>query len=93
MSKSIMQTDKVCWVCGRPSNLHKHHIYGGANRKNSEKHGFTVYLCGNHHNLTNEGVHFNKHLDTELKQECQRRFERTHTRAEFMQIIGKNYLD
>lgn len=93
MAKSIMQSEKACWVCGRPCNLHKHHIFGGGNRKNSEKHGFTVYLCAYHHNLSNEGVHFNKQLDTELKQSAQRRFETTHTRAEFMQIIGKNYLE
>ena len=31
-------------------------------------------------------------LDLRLKQDCQRRFEETHTRAEFMAIIGRNYL-
>ena len=27
----------------------------------------TVWLCGKHHNLSNEGVHFNKALDDKLK--------------------------
>ncbi|WP_418205773.1 hypothetical protein [Anaerotignum faecicola] len=27
-----------------------------------------------------------------LKQDCQRKFEETHTREEFMAIIGRNYL-
>jgi hypothetical protein len=28
-----------------------------------------------------------------LKMECQREYERHHTRAEFMALIGRNYLD
>ena len=64
MAKSIMQTEKRCYVCGTTYNLHDHHIfYGTANRKQSEKHGFKVFLCGRHHNLSNEGVHFNPDLD------------------------------
>lgn len=94
MAKSIMQTEKRCYVCGTTYDLHEHHIfYGTANRKQSEKHGFKVYLCGNHHNLSNEGVHFNHDLDLRLKRECQTKFEKTHSRDEFMRIIGKNYLD
>ncbi len=27
-----------------------------------------------------------------LRKKCQAKFEETHTRAEFMAIIGKNYL-
>lgn len=94
MAKSIMQTERRCYVCGTTYNLHEHHIfYGTANRKQSEKHGFKVFLCGRHHNLSNEGVHFNPDLDKRLKMECQAKFEETHSRDEFMRIIGKNYLD
>lgn len=93
MAKSIMQTEKRCYVCGTTYDLHDHHIfYGTANRKQSEKHGFKVFLCGKHHNLSNQGVHFNHELDMRLKMECQAKFEETHSREEFMQIIGKNYL-
>lgn len=31
-------------------------------------------------------------LDLRLKQDCQRKFEETHSREEFMAIIGRNYL-
>lgn len=93
MAKSIMQTEKRCYVCGTTYDIHEHHIfYGTANRKQSEKHGFKVYLCGRHHNLSNEGVHFDRELDLRIKQDCQRLFEKTHSREEFMHIIGKNYL-
>lgn len=93
MAKSIMQTEKRCYVCGTTYDIHEHHIfYGTANRKQSEKHGFKVYLCGRHHNLSNEGVHFDRELDLRIKQDCQRLFEKTHSREEFMSIIGKNYI-
>lgn len=80
-------------MCGAISNLHLHHIYGAANRKNSDRNGFVVYLCGAHHNQSNVGVHFNRELDLELKRECQSKFEEAHSRDEFMRIIGKNYLE
>lgn len=63
-------------------------------RRISDKYGFWVYLTAEKHRGT-DGVHGRDGhaLDLCLKQECQRRFEQTHSRAEFMQIIGRNYLD
>lgn len=90
--KSIMQSTKECYITQSTTGLHKHHIYAGQNRKNSEKYGCWVWLRGDWHNLSDYGVHFNKPLDTRLKQECQRRFEETRTRADFMRIFGRNYL-
>ena len=95
MAKSVLQTEKECYITGSTYNLHRHHIYfGNPWRKISEDHGFWVYLTGALHNQSNEGVHGkNGHaLDLKLKQDCQRKFEETHSREEFMAIIGKNYL-
>lgn len=93
MAKSIMQTEKECFITGSTYNLHLHHIYFGYGlRKISDKHGFTVWLRADWHNMAEYGVHFNRELDLKLKQECQRKFEETHTRAEFMELIGQNYL-
>lgn len=93
MSKSIISNERVCLVCGTPYNLHRHHIYyGTANRKQSEKYGCWCYLCAYHHNMSNEGVHFDKVLDLKLKEICQQAFERASTREKFMQIFGRNYL-
>lgn len=90
--KSILQHEKECYVCGTILNLHSHHIYPGANRKNSEKHGLKVWLCMEHH-TGQTGVHFNKDLDTHLKQMAQRYFEENcGTHEEFIQIFGRNYL-
>lgn len=92
MSKSILQTEKECYITGYTGSLHKHHIYGGPNRQISDKHGFWVWLRPELHNMSNQGVHFNKTLDNELKMRCQEEFEKTHSRDEFMKLIGRNYL-
>lgn len=91
--ESILSNEKRCYVCGSQINLHRHHIYfGTSNRKNSEIHGCWVWLCAYHHNLSDEGVHFNHMLDLALKQECQRAFEKEHSREEFREIFGKSWL-
>lgn len=89
--KSIINNDKKCLICGKTS-VHKHHIFFGANRPISEKNGFWVYLCPAHHNMSDYGVHFNRELDTQLKQLCQSLYEETHTREDFIKLIGKSYL-
>lgn len=93
MSNSILQKRKQCYITHSTIGLHKHHIFGGANRNISEENGFWVWLCGELHNLSNDGVHSDYRLNLRLKQDCQREFEKTHSREEFVRLIGKNYLD
>ena len=40
------------------------------------------------------GVHgkYGHELDLRLKQECQKEYEKNHTREEFIRLIGKSYL-
>ena len=94
MSKSIISNERQCLVCGLPYNLHRHHIFfGAANRKLSEQYGCWVYLCARHHNMSNKGVHFNKELDTKLKQTAQKAWEyQNGSREDFIKVFGRNYL-
>lgn len=93
MSKSLIQEGKYCYVCGRESALHKHHIFFGANRKKSEEDGAFCYLCYMHHNGGNYGVHFNKELDTRLKKECQEAWQEKYgTIEDFRKRYGKSWL-
>ena len=74
--KSILQSEKECWVCRRKNNLASHHVFfGTANRKMSEKYGLKVWLCYNCHTGQN-GVHFNPSLDKRLKMMAQEEFEK-----------------
>ena len=90
--KSIMQTQKECYICHCAFGLQKHHIYEGSRRQISERNGFTVYLCPDHHTMSAFSAHRDPGLNKWLKQQCQRMYERTHSRAEFIALIGKNYL-
>lgn len=91
---SVLQDKKECYVCKATQNLHSHHIfYGTANRKKSEQYGMKVWLCGTHHNLSNEGVHFNKKLDLQLKKLGQM-YMITHgmTLDYFIREFGRSWL-
>lgn len=91
--KSILQTDKVCYFCGRTYGLEKHHIFGGvANRRISERAGLWVWLCGQTCHRGTEGAQYDPWKNKLLKMDAQQAFERTHTRSEWMKLIGKNYL-
>ena len=91
--KSILQTEKKCYICGCMGYVEEHHVFHGtANRKKSERHGLKVWLCYMHHRDSTIGVHFNAELDRKLKEIGQAAFERQHSRREFMQEFGKNYL-
>lgn len=90
--KSILSSRRECFFCHTPYNLHKHHIYEGRNRQRSEDNGFWVYLCANHHTMGPQAVHQNTEVNTNLKKLCQRAYEQNHTREEFMELIGINYL-
>lgn len=97
---SILQDRKECYITRKHmdlfcnEDLEKHHIYAGKNREVSERNGFWVYIAHYYHTGSNIAVHCRDgaELDWELKRDCQRAYERTHTRAEFMALIGRNYL-
>ena len=99
-SRSLMsdETDPRCFVCG--SNVVAvHHVYGGTGRRPiSDREGCWVYLCPYHHNASNDGVHFNKDLDIEIKRICQSRWERREglegegAHDEFRKRFGISYL-
>lgn len=92
--KSIIQNEKKCLVC-QSTTVHEHHIFGGPNRKKSEKYGLKVYLCPYHH-LAGVGgkdsVHGNPEIMDAYHSIGQRIFEQDHTREEFMREFGKSYL-
>lgn len=94
MSCSIIQNNKACLVCGTEQNLHKHHIFEGSGRRRlSERYGCWCYLCGMHHNLSKEGVHFNKELDLKIKRRCQSAWEEKEgDRESFIKVFTKSYL-
>lgn len=91
-SKSIMQTQKECYITGSLTNLHRHHVFGGSKRKASEEWGCWVWLRAEYHNMSRLGVHFDHDLDIRIKRETQQRFEELYGHKKFMEVFGKSYL-
>lgn len=89
---SIIQKDKECFFCGTTLNLHKHHIFGAANRPISEKYGCVCYLCADHHNMSGESVHMNRGMDLALKGLAQHEMEKTMSREAFIKLFGRSWL-
>ena len=85
--------DKYCYICGRRTILHRHHIYGGSLRNTSEKHGAVVNLCADCHTIDRHAVHNDPDMKLWLQRTWQREFEKTHTRDEFIKIFGRSFLD
>lgn len=83
---------KQCEICHRYANTERHHVFGGPNRKNSEKWGMVAELCPDCHRTGPGNVTDDYDQSLILKQRYQRIFEADHSRAEFMKIFGRNYL-
>lgn len=105
MSESIISgnINNMCHYCGCYVEVpHKHHIFGAANRRWSEKYGLWVWLCPKHHNMSNNSVHHNAEMMEHYHYLGQTAFEKKfidehqatqeQARAEFMKIFGRNYL-
>lgn len=91
-SKSIIQDEKMCYLCPRTYGLEKHHIMAGlANRRLSEKYGLWVYLCQEHH-TGKKGAQYEKDLNRLLKRQAQRKFEAIYDHELWMAVFRKNYL-
>lgn len=70
----------------------RHHVYGGANRKHSERWGCVIYLPRHLHTGTS-GIHRNKAFRLQEQEKCQKRLEEAGwTREEFRETFGKSYL-
>lgn len=91
--RSIFTDDLEHCYFKQTEGVEIHHIFFGNPyfRKHSEEDGFIIPLSPEEHR-GNDGVHFNRRLDLDLKQHCQRVFEEEHTRDEFIQRYGKSYL-
>lgn len=99
------QPEGECFLCARlerwpkyHSQLETHHIYYGCNHSQSDKYGFLINLCAHHHRSDDLGdkdaVHSEDKNDygDDIKRWAQKEYEKTHTRAEFMEIFGRTWI-
>lgn len=76
----------------RVKNYHRHEVFFGSNRQNSIKYGLVVFLPPELHNMSDNGVHFNREFDLYLKKIGQVAFNEHYPDLNFKKIFGKNYL-
>ena len=91
---SIIQKEARCYVCGTSQNIHIHEVFFGKNRQISIEDGCCVYLCGRHHNQSNDGVHFNHDLDLQLKRTMEDKWLEYYDKTieDFIRRYGRNFL-
>lgn len=92
--KSIIQDEKVCYLTGRCDHLEEHHVFGGMNRKNSEKYGLKIWLTADKHKFKKDSVHMNRELADQIKAEVQMIAMEHYDWSveEFRLIFGKSYV-
>lgn len=85
---------KKCYFCGSTQWIERHHVFGGACRKLSERYGLVVDLCHYCHNEPPDGVHFNAERRKELQRKTQLWAMEKYgwTEEDFIKIFGRNYL-
>lgn len=83
----------TCIFTGSPY-VERHHIFGGSNRKSSEKYGFVVPLRYDlHPNGARADQRYAAEIDSHLKKMAQEYFEEhCGSREAFRQIFGRSYL-
>lgn len=89
---SILNNLDKCFFCGKLAECIHEVYFGTANRQVSIRNGFCVGLCHKEHNLSKKSVHNDREMDLILKKIYQKEYEKTHTREEFIKLIGKSYL-
>lgn len=85
---------KECFLCKKYSPTERHHIFGAALRKKSERYGLVVDLCHSCHNEPPRGAHHNRSTMEYLKRYGQRKAmeENGWTTEDFIREFGKSYL-
>lgn len=107
--KSIIQKDEsVCYLCAvlncdySHKRTEKHHIFGGPDRRMSEKYGLTVRLCPEHHRSGPYAVHSSKETmqilhevgeESFIGQCTQEGMNRQQAIEKFRHIFRKNYVE
>ena len=81
----VLVKSGICENCGKFSKrLEPHEVYGGSNRKRSIAHKFVKLLC--------RECHSDENIINQLRIETQKEYMKTHTKEEFIKLIGKSYI-
>ena len=88
-----MVSYEECELCGQWAYLERHHVFGAANRKHSERWGLVARLCPACHRTGRKSVHQCRETADKVKAHYQRKFMHKYPGESFVAIFGRNYLD
>lgn len=88
--QSIISKERKCFLCGSVDGLEEHHIFGNANRNNSEKYGLKVFLCRKCHDRIHFSKDSRKMMDS-LRSLAQKKFEEAYPELDFLKIFHRNW--
>jgi hypothetical protein len=92
----IMPDNPPIWRNERYYGLVRHEAFFGVrNRQKSIEDGLVVFLTPKMHNMSKDGVHFNKELNNIIKKTAQITWMNYYNKSieDFIKRYGKNYLD
>lgn len=81
-----------CKRCGKTYGVEEHHIFGGANRKRSDRDGLTIDLCGHCHRTSKDSAHASGEYTCYLHKLGQTVYEDYYGEGSFLPEYGRNYL-
>lgn len=89
----VPEDEAWCFFSGHTYDIDFHHIFGKTKqyKKRSEQYGYWIWLTHEEHDKLHHTSN-GKKKEKKLKQECQKVFEKDHSRSEFIRLFGKNYL-
>ena len=91
----IMPDNPPYWRNRRGNGLHRHEVFfGTANRQKSIRDGLVIFLTPELHNMSDNGIHFNRNFDIAAKRSGERAWLDYYGKTidNFIHEYGKNYL-
>lgn len=78
-----------CRICGQYGVTQIHHIFAGRWRQRSEANDFVIELCP----MCHATAHGNAQFSKALKHDAQLEYLETHTLDEWMELMGKSWIE
>lgn len=91
----IMPDNPPYWRNYRFEGSHRHEIFfGTANRKKSIEDGLVIFLTPTMHNMSDHGIHFDRHFDLYAKRQGELAWMAYYEKNvhDFVEKYGRNYL-
>lgn len=90
MTKSIIQHNEGCYICGRSGPLQMHHCLHGIRRKMADEDGLWVWLCPSCHGKLHDKGLYDEHLEIVAQVYW---MQNNGTKEDFIKRYGKSYIE